>query len=117
MIAIAIILALTGALISGLIMYWKKIVEWIKKAVNKIKEVLGIVVQGTRTFIENTLEGIKNRAKYYNENKLTGEWEETVYEKIVDESEVPADILAKMRTFGINTEVSTTEELSLVINA
>ena len=34
MIAIAVILALSGALITGLLVFWKNIVGWIKKAVN-----------------------------------------------------------------------------------
>jgi len=117
MISIAIILALSAIFIAGLITFWKNIVEWIKKAVNKIKEVLGIVVQGTRTFITKTVEGLQNKAKYYNENKLTGEWEETVYTKKVDESEVPPEILAKVRVSKINIDIQTTEELQLAISA
>ena len=48
MIAIGIILALTAAFVAGLVKYWGKIVEWIKKSVKKIQEVLGICIQGTR---------------------------------------------------------------------
>ena len=117
MIAIAIILALSGALVAGLVIYWQKIVKWIQKAVNKIKEVLGIAVQGTRTFITKTVSGFQNKSKYYNENKVTGEWEETVYTKEVDESEVPPEILAKVSIQKINVEVQTTEELKLLINS
>lgn len=117
MIAIGIILALTAALIAGLAVFWQKIVGWIKKAVAKIKEVLGIAVQGTRTFIVKTAEGLKNKAKYYNEDKLTGEWRETVYEKKVDESEVPDYILAKVKSQTVNIEIQTTEELRLAISA
>jgi len=117
MIAIGIILALSAIFIGTLIAFWKNIVEWIKKAVNKIKEVLGIVVQGTRTFISKTIEGFQNKAKYYNENKLTGEWEETVYIKKVDESEIPPEILAKVRVGKINVDIQTTEELQLAISA
>ena len=117
MIAITVILALSAAVIIGLHIFWQKIIEWIKKAVNKIKEVLGVVVQGTRTFIVKTKEGFKNKAKYYNENKITKEWEETVYTKNVDESEVPPEILAKVNVQKIDVEVPTTEELQLVIGA
>lgn len=117
MIAIAAIFALTTLFIIGLAVFWKDIVEWIKKVVNKIQEMLGIVVQGTRTFIIRTREGLKNRVKFYNQNKLTGEWEETVHTKNVDESKVPADILAKVRKQSVDVEVPTTEELRLVINA
>ena len=116
MIAIALIIA---AIVAGIVLatYWKNIINWIKKAVDKIKEVLGVAVQGTRTFITNTREGFVNKSKYYNENHVTGEWEETVYTKIVDESEVPPEILAKVRVQGIDIEVSTTEELRLAITA
>jgi hypothetical protein len=117
MIAIAMILALSGAFIAGLLVFWKTLVNWIKKAVDKIKAVLDIAVHGTRTFLVKTREGLQNKAKYYNENKLSGEWEETVYTKSVSESDVPADILAKVRVTSIDVEVSTTEELKLAISA
>lgn len=117
MIAIAVILTLTAALIAGLVMFWRNIVEWIKKAVNKIKEVLGRAPEGTRTFISQTTEGLKNHSKYYYKDVVTREWQEVVYTKSVDESEVPTEILAKVRRVAINREVSTTEELSLAIGA
>lgn len=117
MIGIAIILGLTAALITGLVVFWQKIVAWIKKAVNKIKEVLGLTPDGTRTFITRAVDGFKNKSKYYYKNKVTREWEEVVYTKSVDESEVPADILAKVKNVSIDEEVSTTEELKVAINA
>ena len=117
MIAIAVILLLSAALIAGLAMFWKNIVTWIKKAVNKIKEVLRLTVEGTRTFITKTMEGFKNKSKYYYQNKVTSEWEEVVYTKVVEESEVPPDILAKVRNQSLDVEISTTEELKLVVSA
>lgn len=117
MIALSIILALSAVFIAGLVVFWKKIVEWIKKASNKIKEVLGVVVEGVRTFIIRTEDGLKNKSVYYNVNKITGELEATVYTKKVDESEVPPEILAKVNAQPINTEVSTTEELRLQLDS
>lgn len=117
MIAIAVILALSAALITGLLVFWQKIVAWIKKAVNKIKEVLGLTPDGTRTFITRAVDGFKNKSKYYYKNTATREWEEIVYTKAVDESEVPADILAKVNGLAVGAEVSTTEELRLAISA
>jgi len=117
MIAIALIIVLGAAFIAGLVIYWQNIVKWIKKAVEKIKQVLGVLVQGTRTFITRTKDGLKNKSKYYNENKLTGEWEETVYERNVDVSEVPAEILAKLQAQKENVEVPTTEDLRLLLPA
>lgn len=116
MIAIAIILSLSAAFIATLCLYWRNILGWIKKATNKIKEVLGITIQGTRTFIAKTAGGVfKNISKYYNEDKLTGEWEETVYTKAVSESEIPPEILEKVQAGTIDTEISTTEELQLAL--
>ena len=102
MIAIALIIA--AILITTLAVFWKEICKWIKKAAEKIAEVLKVVVKGVRTFIERTREGLQNKAKHYNENELTGEWEENVYTKKVNESEVPDYIMAKVRiqqTIGI----------------
>ena len=71
MISIGLIMALTAAFIFALGFFWKDLVNWIKKAVAKIKEVLGIVVEGTRTFIARTREGLKERSKYrYTKNSL-----------------------------------------------
>ena len=117
MIAMAIILGLSAVFITGLVVFWRKLVEWLQKAAKKIQEVLGVVVEGTRTFIMRTREGLKNKAKYYSKNKITHEWEETIYTKSVNEEEVPAAILAKVHKQDIDVEISTTEELRLEIGA
>ena len=113
MISIAIILGISAAIIATLCVFWKNIIEWIKKAVNKLQEVLGIVVKGTKTFIKRTADGLQNISKYYNINKVTGEWEENIYMKAVLPSEVPEDILKKLHEHELDEEVSTTEELQL----
>lgn len=117
MIAIAIIVGLSAVVIAGLCLYWNKVVAWIKKAAAKVQQVLGVVVEGTRTFICRTVEGFKNKSKYYYKNKVTREWEEVEYTRIVDESEVPPNILNKVRNKALGEDVSTTEELQLEINA
>lgn len=116
MISIAIILSLTAAFIMGLVAFWKNIVQWIKKAVDRIKEVLGVQVQGTRTFVKKCAEGFKNVSKYYSENKLTGEWEENVLTQSVSEKEIPAEILAKVKKSAVGREISTTKELELALS-
>lgn len=113
MIAIGIIL---GAVLIAVAFFWKDIVEWIKKAVNKIQQVFGVVVDGVKTYIIRMGECLKVRAKYYNKNKVTKEWEEKITTKDINENDVPADILAKVKKAEIGVEVSTTEELKLVLN-
>lgn len=117
MISIALIIMLSAAIIGALLVFWQDIVKWIKKAANKIKEVLGVAAEGTKTFITKTTDGLKNKSKYYYKNKVTTEWEEVVYTKSVNENDVPADILAKVRNSSVDEEVSTTEELKLAISA
>ncbi len=117
MIAMAVFFALSAVFIMGLRVFWRTIVEWIKKASSRIQEVLGVAVEGTKTFIVMTQDGLKNKSIYYNRNKITKEWEETVYTKKVNESEVPEEIKAKVKAQPIGTEVSTTEELRLELEA
>lgn len=116
MISISIILTLSAVVIAGLAVFWKNILEWIKKAAKRIMEVLGIPVDGTRTFIKKTVDGFKNISKYYSENKITGEWEENVLTKPVSESEIPVEILNKVKSTAMDQEISTTEELKLVLS-
>lgn len=113
MIEVVFILGLSAAVIAVLAVYWQNIIEWIKKAVKKIKDVLGVAVEGIRTFIMRTHDGFKSKARHYYRNKITREWEEVVYQENVDESEVPPEILAKVNAQGFDVEVSTTEELQL----
>lgn len=114
MIAIALILALSVAAISSLILFWRDIVNWIKKATKKITDVLRVTVSGTRTFISRIAGKLINKSKYYYINKITGEYEEVVYTKEVDPSEVPKDILLKAVE---GRDVSTTEELRLQLES
>lgn len=116
MISIAIILAI-GAAIYLLHKYWQNIVNWIKKAVEKIKEVLNVVVEGARTFICRTRDGLVNKSIQYNKNEKTKEFEETVFTRNVNESEVPPEILAKLRNISMDTYVETTEELEMALSA
>lgn len=117
MIAIAVILALSAVFITGLVVFWRKIVEWIKKGVNKLKEALGIVVKGVKTFTIRTAHGFINKQRLCYQNEITHEWEMRDYTTEVNEREIPADILAKVYGQALDVEVSTTEELRLAISA
>ena len=115
MISIALILALTTVAITALAKFWKNIVEWIKKAAKKVEDVLKVAVAGTRTFISKVAGSFKNKSKYYYQNKVTNEYEEVVYTKEVDPSEIPSDIKAKLLKSVEGADVSTTEELRLLL--
>ncbi len=116
MISAIIILGIAAAVIAALAIFWRNILEWLKKAIKKLQEVLGITIEGTKTFIKRTADNLQNISKYYNINKITGEWEENIYTKNVAASEVPADILRKVQNSSLDEEVSTTEELRLELS-
>ncbi len=110
MISIALILGLSVAAIFLLGRYWQKIVEWTKKAVEKIGQVLHLVVEGMKSFIVRVQDGFANKMYYYSKDKISGEWMATVYTEEVSESEIPPDILAMVKTAHIDVEVETTEQ-------
>lgn len=113
MIATAIILGVTAALIATIAVFWRNIVEWMKKAIKKLQDVLGIAIEGSKTFIKRTTDKIQNVSKYYNKNKITGEWEENIYTKDVSESEIPDYILKQVKKSNIDQEIETTKQLEL----
>ena len=104
------ILLLAAAVAVGLAIFWKDIVAWIQRAIEKIKQVIPGILEGVKTFLVRLKDGLKNIAKYYSKNKITKEYEETVTQKAVNEDQVPAELRAKANV-NINMEVDTTNEL------
>jgi C4-type Zn-finger protein len=101
---------LTLALIAGAALYWKSLIDFVKKSIEKIIRVTQKVVEGFKTFTVRLVDGFKNLAKSYSKNKLTDEWEETVTKKSVDERDIPKEI--KDRIYNrINIEIDTSQML------
>lgn len=99
------------ALIGGIALYWKNIIQWIERVWQKLQERIHGTIEGVKTFIVKTKEGFKNSTKYYSRNKITEEWQETVILKPVEENEIPKDILQRMKGCSIGSEIETTEQL------
>ncbi|MFQ9513863.1 MAG: hypothetical protein ACLR19_09535 [Clostridia bacterium] len=99
------------ALLAGIAVYWRNVVQWIERVWNKLQERMKASIEGVKTFIVKTKDGFKNSIKYYSRNKITEEWQETVVLKPVDENEIPKEILEKLKHRGVGAEVETTEEL------
>lgn len=87
MIATALIL---GAAIfvgtSLLTRYWNKVVDVMKRAINKIKNLVAGILVGSTIFIRKQGEKFQNRTKHYSKTNL-GKWEETIvsYEQMANE--------------------------------
>ena len=109
---VLITLAVLGTLAAAFIaVYWKNIVGWIQRVWNKLTDRINGVIEGVKTFIVKTKDGFKNATTYYSRNKITGEWEQTQITKSVDESEIPKDIMKKIKNAREGTIVETTGEL------
>lgn len=101
---------LFGVLALAVASFWKDIVTWMKKVVERVKEIIAKAVVGFKIFVTRVAEAIKEVAKNYSQDQQ-GRWQETIVTREIPESEVPADILAKVRRS--NVEVDVTKELEL----
>jgi hypothetical protein len=101
---------LFGALALFAVSFWKEMVAWLKKVVEKVKEITEKAVAGFKIFVKKIGEAIKEISKNYSQDQQ-GRWHETIVSREIPESEVPADILAKVRK--AKAEVDVTEELQL----
>ena len=101
---------LIGAALVGIAVFWKELISWMQRAINKVKQIISGALEGAKTFIVKMTDGIKNIAKYYSKNQLTNEYEETVTKKVVNENDVPEELRNRI-SMHINVEVDTTVEL------
>lgn len=86
-----------------------EIVDWLKRGIEKIREVLKMIVLGVKIFIKKIGEAFKEISKHYSQD-TNGKWHETMVTREVSENEVPPEILRK----GIRTqEVDVTDTLEL----
>lgn len=101
---------LIGAAIVGgglIATFWKQIVEWLKRILEKVKTLVQGVVAGFRIFFSK-MQGVgKEISKNY--AKVGAKWQETIVERSVEISEIPEEYLQRMTTSG--TEYEFTEEL------
>lgn len=105
---------LFGVLALAVASFWKDIVVWMKKVVEKIKQIAAKAIAGFKIFVTRVAEAIKEVAKTYSQDQQ-GRWQETIVTREISESEVPADILAKVRR--AKGEVDVTKELELQLES
>ncbi|MDU2688968.1 hypothetical protein QJR60_11420 [Paraclostridium sordellii] len=114
MILTSIILGTAFILGTGLIVaYWNNLLDWVKRAIHKVKEVINQVVYGSKVFIKKMEEAIKEISKHYSQDEL-GRWKETIVSREIPASEVPAEIREK--AVYMNQEVDITNELELKLS-
>lgn len=91
-IAIGLFVA-AATMISLLEPFWGDIVNFVNRAINKIKDLARKFLQGVKIFVRKVKEAVEEVSKYY--SKIGVEWEETTVTRKISASEVPADILEK----------------------
>lgn len=92
--------------------FWNDLVNFLKKAVNKVRQIIQGIVYGFKVFVKKLREGVKEISRHY--SKVDQHWEETTITKTIPESEVPPEILERA---GVNTELDITEELELELQS
>ena len=106
---IGTLLLLTGVIAgAGIIAtFWKEIVNWMKRILEKIKTMVQGTVEGFKVFFTR-MQGVgKEISKNY--VKVGTKWQETIVEKTVELSEIPKEYLDKMTIS--EREYDFTEEL------
>lgn len=108
MIPIALILGATLVGVGILAAFWNDIVGFLKKAINKVQQIVSGIVYGSKVLLKKMQEGIKEISRHY--SKVDQHWEETTITRTVPESEVPPEFVARAKA---NEEVDITDELEM----
>jgi hypothetical protein len=109
---------LFGALIGGAVLvYWDELVTFARKVFEKLPPLVKDAILGVASYIARVAtefgSKLQDKVSYFSKDKHTNEWTETIATKTVSESEVPKEILAKLRH---HQQVETTDELKNVLH-
>ena len=96
--------------VSLLTAFWNDITDWLKRAAQKVKDVVGVFAIGFTVFVKKMREGLKEISKHY--TKKGTQWEETVVTKEISEDQVPPEIRAKANSM-YETDITKDYELAL----
>ena len=100
---------LLGIAVVGLLgAFWDDLVNFLKKAIEKVRKVVSGIVYGCKVFVQKFREGVKEISRHY--SKVDEHWQETVVTKTIEESEVPKDILERAKS---GREIDITDELEM----
>lgn len=104
---------IVGCAIAGLLAaFWKDLVGFLQKAIDKVKQVVSGILYGSKVFIKKLGEAVKEISRHY--SKVDGHWQETTVTRQISASEVPKDILERA---GYGTELDITDELEMQLES
>ena len=98
---------------------WQKFVSWLKKGLEKIKQIVNNMIQGAQVFLEKVDNMFRRISKYYSETD-EGKWrvDTVVTKKLISFDDVPDDIKLKAKrvveggTIDISQDVDNTLTLA-----
>ena len=114
---IGIALLIGASLLVGstlLVKYWNKVIEFMKKVINKLEVKLDVnqKLMGAAIYIRKVGDKIQNKTKHYSKNEV-GKWKETIVTYEQDVNEIPEEY----RKYASETEdYDLTPELELQLN-
>ncbi len=101
--------AVLAAGVVGLVAtFWNDILDFLRRAVQKVKAVVQGVLHGSKIFLKKMREAVQEISRHY--SKVGNRWQETIVTRTVSESEIPEEILQKAR---LNQEYDITDELEM----
>ena len=108
-------LLLTVGVIAGIgivATFWNDMVDFLKSAIEKVKNLISGVVYGFKVFIKKLAEGVKEISRHY--SKVEQHWEETTITRTISENYVPPEILKRAES---SNEVDITDELEMQLES
>lgn len=99
---------ITAAAVGIVAVFWQDFLDFLKKAVNRVRQMVEGVLYGSKVFIRKLAEGVREISKHY--SKVDEHWQETIVTRTVSASEVPEEILKKAPN---DEEVDITDEMEL----
>ena len=101
-----ILLGMAAAGAIALAVFWKEIVAWVKRVIERLPESVKRNLQGATAFVEKVVGVIKNIMNYYSYDGQTKKWTETVVSREVDPSQIPKNIREKMEQGSRKVDIS-----------
>lgn len=114
MIPVAVIVGAT--LIVGIgvaVKFWNKIISFLQRLVEKLKNVVQGVLMGVKVFLRKTKDGIQYVTKTYAQDKETKKWEEGLVKKDIEVKEIPKEEKQKLDQMEMDEDFDISEKLEL----
>lgn len=95
--------------------FWNDLVAFLKKAIEKVQEVVAGIVYGTKVFLRKIGEAFKEVSRHY--SKVDDHWQETIVTREIPANKVPDEILARANALSNGQELDISDELEMQLES